>query len=244
MTEHDGQIINSSAAEAAGLAERLAAIHRRIAEAARRAGRAPEAVTLVAVSKTHPTAMLRAALAAGQHIFGESRIQEALPKIAALGGQAEFHLIGHLQRNKVNQAVGRFSLIHAVDSGRLIEELERRAAVLGVVQRVLLEVNVSGEASKYGVAPEGVRELVEALERSPHLAGEGLMTIAPDVDDPEEVRPHFRRLRELNESLQGFTRFTPRHLSMGMSGDFEVAVEEGATLVRVGSAIFGAREYH
>lgn len=244
MTEHDEQTINSAAAQAAGVAERLEAIRRRIAEAARRAGRSPHDVTLVAVSKTHPAELLEAALAAGQIIFGESRIQEALPKIEALGGRAEFHLIGHLQRNKVNQAVGRFALIHAVDSVRLIEELERRAAALGLVQRVLLEVNVSGEASKYGVPPEGVRELVEALERSPHLMGEGLMTIAPDVDDPEEVRPFFRRLRELGAGLTGFERFTPRHLSMGMSGDFEVAVEEGATLVRVGSAIFGTREYH
>lgn len=243
MSECDEQTINSSGGAADPVAARLAEVRRRIDAAAARAGRAAGEVALVAVSKTHPAAAIEAALAAGQRIFGESRIQEALPKVEALGGRAEFHLIGHLQRNKAHQAVGRFALIHSVDSQRLIEELERRAAALGIVQRVLLEINVSGEASKFGAPPEALPSLIEALEKAEHLRGEGLMTIAPETDDPEEARPYFARLRELMTRITATAHFTPRHLSMGMSGDFEVAIAEGATLVRVGSAIFGARDY-
>lgn len=248
MSERDEQ----TNYELGGLADRLAGIRARIDAAALRSGRRPEDVALVAVSKTHPAAAIEAALAAGQRVFGESRIQEALPKIEAIkapgvagapAAPAEWHLIGHLQSNKVNQAVGRFALLHAVDSARLVEALERRAAALGLVQSILIEVNVSGEGSKFGVAPEGLPEVIEALERSPHLRGEGLMTIPPDLDDPELVRPFFARLRALSQALTGLTRFTPRHLSMGMSGDFEVAIEEGATLVRIGTAIFGDRDH-
>lgn len=214
-----------------------------IAAAARRAGRPPEAVTLVAVTKTYPLAVLLAALEAGLDIFGESRIQEALPKIEAIGTRAEWHLIGHLQRNKVDQAVGKFALIHSVDSLRLIQALEAQAKAMGVTQRILLQLNVSGEKSKYGALPEALPALLEALERSPHLSGEGLMTIPPYDPDPEASRRYFRRLKEILAETGARPRFTPRHLSMGMSGDFETAVEEGATLVRVGSAIFGERAY-
>jgi len=249
MTRHDDQTNNAPAArEERWIAEilgRLKGIQARIAAAARRAGRSPESVALVAVSKTHPAALIAAARAAGQRVFGESRLQEALPKIEALERTApppEWHLIGHLQRNKVAQAAGRFALIHSVDSVRLIEELEKQCAARGIDQRILLEINVSGEASKFGAPPEELPFLLAALEKTPHLRGEGLMTIPPYDLDPEAVRPHFARLRDLMAGLGERPNFTPRHLSMGMSGDFEVAIEEGATLVRVGTAIFGERE--
>lgn len=225
------------------LKDRLQTIQARIDSAAIRCGRQPEEVSLVAVSKTHPIQALEEALAAGQFVFGENRLQEALEKIDRLGERAEFHLIGHLQRNKAARAVGRFSLIHTVDSVRLIDELERRAAQAGLVQRLLLQINVSGEASKSGATPEQLGELLDALDGSPHLDGQGLMTIPPFSDDPEVVRPHFARLRELLAGIGVHERFAPLHLSMGMSGDFEVAIEEGATLVRVGTAIFGHRDY-
>jgi PLP dependent protein len=229
----------------AQMAERIRDVRDRIAAAASRAGRQPEDVTLVAVSKTHPVERLRAALAAGQTVLGESRIQEALPKIEALatpGSMIRWHLIGHLQTNKVQQAVGRFELIHSVDSARLIAALEERAARLGLVQPILLEVNVAGETSKSGAAPEELPRLLEALAEATHLRAEGLMTIPPYEEDPAASRPYFARLRELLQSLPPAPQWTPRHLSMGMSGDFEVAIEEGATLVRVGTAIFGSRD--
>ena len=227
----------------ATLKDRLEAIRERIEAAAVRSGRPRDAVQLVAVSKTHPAEAVEEALAAGQRLFGENRLQEALDKMDRLGGRAEFHLIGHLQRNKAARAVGRFSLIHSVDSARLVEELDHRAAQAGLTQAILLQVNVAGEASKSGVAPEGLPELLAALDASPHIVGLGLMTIPPWSEDPEAVRPHFARLRQLMEGIGPRERFTPRHLSMGMSGDFEVAIEEGATLVRVGTAIFGERDY-
>jgi hypothetical protein len=223
------------------LAARLADVRERLAAAARRAGRRADDIALVAVSKTHPVELLRAAVAAGQTLFGENRVQEALPKIDALAGAARWHLIGHLQTNKVNQAVGRFELIHSVDSVRLIEALEARAARLPIVQPILLQLNVAGEASKFGAPPEELPALLDALAAAPHLRAEGLMTMPPYDPDPEAGRPHFTRLRELMAELPPVAHFTPRRLSMGMSGDYEVAIEEGATLLRVGTAIFGER---
>jgi hypothetical protein len=221
---------------------RIREIRGRIDAAARRAGRDPAAVTLVAVSKTFPVETVRLAAGAGQADFGENRVQEALAKLEALNDlRPRWHLIGHLQRNKVSVAAGRFELIHSVDSSRLIEALEQRAAALEIRQRVLLQLNVAGEASKFGAPPEALGELIEALGAAPHLSCEGLMTIPPWSDDPEAARPHFARLRGLAGQLPETTNVRPLHLSMGMSGDFEVAVEEGATLVRVGSAIFGRR---
>lgn len=222
--------------------ERLEMVYKRIAVAAERAGRRLEDIHLIAVSKTFGAGDILAAWETGQHAFGESRVQEALPKIERLGVEPiHWHLIGHLQRNKVRQVIGRFELIHSVDSVRLIEELEQRAAKEDVTQRILFQVNVAGEESKYGAAPERMDELLEALGGCRQLVCEGLMTIPPIVDEAERVRPYFERLRDLLGSLPTSVNFKPVHLSMGMSHDFEAAIVEGATLVRVGSAIFGER---
>jgi PLP dependent protein len=223
------------------VAERLARVRARIADAARRVGRDPREITLVAVSKGQPADAVRQAIASGQDLFGENRVQEALAKMAAVGKPAHWHLIGHLQRNKASQAAGRFQLIHSVDSVRLIDELERLAAAAGREQALLLQINVSGEASKSGAPPGELPSLLDRLDASPHLRGEGLMTIPPWSEDPETTRPHFARLRDLLAGIGCRRRFAARHLSMGMSHDFEVAIAEGATLVRVGTAIFGQR---
>lgn len=223
------------------LRERLERVRERITAAAQRAGRDPAEVGLIAVTKTHPAEAVQALFDLGQMAVGENRVQEFVAKYEALGGRGEWHLIGHLQRNKAAQVAGRAALIHSVDSVRLIEELEKRAAQRGTVQRLLLEINTGGEAQKTGAEPDEAPRLVEALGRAPHLRGEGLMTMAPLVRDPEEARPAFARLRVLMEGLGPGENFTPRHLSMGMSGDFEAAIAEGATLVRVGTAIMGER---
>lgn len=224
-----------------GLPERLKGIKTRIGAAARRAGRAPEEVGLIAVTKTHPAQSIEPLFELGQSAFGENRVQEALEKMEALAGRGEWHLIGHLQRNKAALAAGRFALIHSVDSVRLIEELEKQAAKRNVVQSILLEINIAGETEKTGAAPDELAGMLQSLSMAPHLSAEGLMTMAPYDPDPEKARPHFARLRELLRAIGTRPGFTPRHLSMGMSGDFEVAIEEGATLVRIGTAIMGER---
>lgn len=224
-----------------GLQRRLEAVRSRIVAAVRAAGRDPAGVGLIAVTKTHPAEAIEALFSLGQMAVGENRVQEMAEKYEALGGRGEWHFIGHLQRNKAAQIVGRAALIHSVDSARLIEELEKRAAQRGIVQRVLLEINTSGEAQKTGADPADAPSLVAALARAPHLRGEGLMTMAPIVDRPDDARPAFARLRELLAKLETGPHFQPRHLSMGMSGDFEAAIAEGATLVRVGTAIMGER---
>ena len=210
----------------------LAAIRRAIAAAAEAAGRDPASVALVAVTKTVPVAGIAAALAAGQTTFGENRVQEALPKIAALAGTpARFHLIGHLQTNKA-RAVAPFAMIESIDSLRLAEAVSAR---LTAPMPVLLEVNVAGEASKDGFAPEDVAEALPALAALPRLRVAGLMTVAPLAANAEDLRPVFRRLRTLRDAL-GL-----EHLSMGMTNDFAIAIAEGATIVRIGRAIFGDR---
>ncbi len=219
----------------------LAAVHERIAAATARAGRAPGSVELIAVTKTFPAEVVRAAWEAGQSLFGENRVQEAAAKIPDLPGGARWHLIGHLQKNKVRRALPLFELLHSIDSRDLAEAVDRIAAEEGLFPRVLLEVNVAGEASKFGFAPDALERELDALLALPRLQIEGLMTIAPFADDPELARPHFRALRALRDRLAARTGLPFGTLSMGMSGDFEIAVEEGATLVRVGSAIFGSR---
>lgn len=208
--------------------------------AAERSGRRIEDVRLVAVTKGVDPERIREALALGIVDLGENRIQEALPKIAALGSAPRWHLVGHLQRNKVGRAIEAFALIHSVDSVRLTEEIARRAGVLGRDIPVLLQVNVAGEPGKHGFAPEEVRDAARRIAGSPGVRVRGLMTIAPLADDPETVRPIFRRLRRLGEVVRAEVPDADE-LSMGMSQDYEVAIEEGATLIRVGRAIFGGR---
>ena len=215
---------------------RIREIERRVAAAAERAGRSPSGITMVGVTKTVGPRAIQAAFQAGMRHFGESRIQEAKEKISqltALQPQPTWHMVGHLQTNKARLAAELFDIIHSVDSIRLAEAISQDAEHN---MPILIEVNVSGEASKYGFGPDEVGPAMEQVARLPHLEVSGLMTIAPYTDDPEEVRPIFRRLRQLRDSL-GL-----EHLSMGMTDDFEVAIEEGATMVRIGRAIFGERE--
>jgi pyridoxal phosphate enzyme (YggS family) len=225
---------------AEGLHDRLLQVQERIRSAAGRAGREAASVTLVAVSKTVPVDVVREALAAGVTILGENRVQEARDKIAALSGLATWHLVGHLQTNKAKLAVQLFDLIHSLDSPRLAEALDRSGQQAGRVVRCLVEVNLGGEESKSGTTEEGVRPLLGAAARLAHLRIEGLMTVPPFLPDPEQVRPFFRRLRSLRDTLAG-EGFRLAELSMGMTHDFEVAIEEGATMVRIGTAIFGPR---
>ncbi len=232
-------------AETTLVAQHLAAIQDRIAAAARRVERDPARVRLVVVTKGVPLGPMRAAREAGARIFGESRLQEADEKMAAMGPceGLEWHFIGRLQRRKAKSVIGRFALIHSVDSLDLAEEISRRAKAAGFEQAVLVEINVGGEASKAGFAPDAAADAVREMDRMPHLLVRGLMTIPPPVADPEWSRPHFRELGRLGRSIGGLglTRVRMDELSMGMSSDFEVAVEEGATFVRVGTSIFGAR---
>ena len=220
---------------------RLQEVRARIAVACARARRAPGSVRLVAVSKTVPAAIVAEAMAAGQSLFGENRVQEALTKIDATGPGAAWHLIGHLQKNKARLAAGVFELIHGVDDRELAAELDRRAASRSTTQPVLVQANLAGEPTKQGAGEEGLMPLLELVAGLRHLDLRGLMIIPPPVVDPELSRPWFRRLRELRDrAALRLARPLPE-LSMGMTDDFEVAIEEGATLVRVGRAIFGER---
>ena len=226
--------------------QRIEDVRERITRACGRAGRSPNEVCLVVVTKTHPVQVVLNTLAAGASDLGENRIQEALPKIEAVraaGTPCRFHLIGHLQSNKSKLAVRNFDLIHSVDSVDLARALDRHAAEAGKVQPILLQVNVSGEQSKSGLNPEtAAPALKQILDECPALRVDGLMTMAPLVEDPETTRPVFRALRQLRDNLREQAACgLGLELSTGMSNDYEIAVEEGATLVRVGSAILGSR---
>lgn len=221
--------------------QNLTEIRTRIAVAATRSGRTEADVELVAVSKTFPVEAVREAWDAGQTLFGESRVQEAAAKIPELPGALRWHFIGHLQKNKVRRALPLFELFHGVDSLELARDIDRIAAEEGIFPRVLLEVNIAGEASKFGFRPDALERELDTLLALPRLQVEGLMTIAPYADEPEHSRPFFRELRELRDRLAASSGVPLTTLSMGMSGDFEIAIEEGATLVRVGTAIFGSR---
>ena len=224
----------------ADLATNVAHVHARIAAAADRGGRRTEEVALVAVSKTVDAARIREAVAVGLRVFGENRVQEAREKIPAVPG-ASWHLIGSLQRNKAKEAVRLFQMIESVDSEELAEELSRRAVQQERTLDVLIQVNVAREPQKHGAAPEETAPLVRRAADLPGLRLRGLMTIAPLVANPDEARPVFRALRELRGRIERETGISLAELSMGMSDDFEVAIEEGATMVRVGRAIFGDR---
>jgi PLP dependent protein len=223
------------------IATRLAAVRARIAEAAARSGRRAEDIALVAVTKTQPPEAVQAAIDAGQLLFGENRVQEARAKIPLLPGRARWHFIGHLQKNKIRHALPLFELIESIDSLELGRDLDRIAAEAGTFPRALLEVNVAGEGSKHGFAPAKLPEQIEALLALERVQIEGLMGIPPPVPRAEEARRYFALLRELRDRLVRETGVPLPQLSMGMSGDFPVAIEEGATLVRVGTAIFGER---
>lgn len=222
----------------------LQEIKQRIAAAEKRGGRQPGSAKLLAVSKTFPASDVAEAAASGQIAFGENRLQEAMGKMPVLPAHLEWHLIGPLQRNKVRKALQQgFTLIQAVDSSRLAETISRIAGELGITASILLEVNVDGEESKHGFSPSELREAWSDLTALPHLDIRGLMTIPAPTEDPEDARPAFRTLRLLAEELRARGPLPLPELSMGMSHDFETAVEEGATIVRVGSAIFGNRSY-
>jgi len=227
--------------EGATIRERVAWVLDRIAEAERRAGRPPGSVKLVAVTKTQPLPRILEAYAAGLSVFGENYVQEAAGKVPGLSG-AEWHLIGKLQGNKVRKAVSLFSWIQTVDSGKRLSEISRSAVEAERVVPVLIEVNVGGEEGKAGASVGDLREILSASSSLPGVRVAGLMAIPPWSEDPEESRPHFVRMRDLRDALAREMPGTAlRELSMGMSNDFEGAIEEGATMVRVGTAIFGSR---
>lgn len=223
--------------------DHLNEVRENIQKACEKAGRSPQEVTLIAVSKTKPLFMLEEAYEAGARDFGENKVQEILEKHPKMPEDARFHMIGHLQRNKVKQVLPHAVLIHSVDSYRLAEQISQEAGKLGITAKILLEVNVAKEESKFGMMPEDVEEMAGQIAALPHLQIEGLMTIAPFVDDPEKNRPVFRKLYQLSVDIKkkNIDNVTMSVLSMGMTGDYEVAVEEGATMIRVGTGIFGAR---
>jgi pyridoxal phosphate enzyme (YggS family) len=230
------------------VAANLARVQNEIADACARAGRSESDVALMAVSKMHPAAAIAEAYAAGVRLFGENKVQEWDAKIAALPENilhtARFHLIGHLQSNKSARAAAIFAAIDTVDSLKIAERLNAAAAALGRTLPVLIEVKLSSEASKHGVAPGAVSEILHAASLLPALQLRGLMTVPPFFDDPEDARPYFKQLRELRDSLNAVHPHTQlRDLSMGMSHDFAVAIEEGSTCVRIGTALFGKRTY-
>ena len=219
---------------------RLAKINDDIATAAQKAGRDPAEIELIAVSKTQPAELIQEAMRAGITRFGENKVQEARGKIESLG-RGVWHLIGHLQSNKARDAVRLFDSIDSVDRLDLADEIDHRADALGKTQNVLLQVNIAGESTKFGCSPEAARDLAETINALPRLCLRGLMTIAPYSLEPEKSRPHFANLRVLRDKIEAETGMRLPVLSMGMSGDFSIAVEEGSTCIRIGTALFGER---
>lgn len=227
------------------LKENLAEVQSRVEQACKRAGRDVAEVTLIAVSKTKPVTDLQEIYNAGVRDFGENKVQEMCDKMEKMPKDINWHMIGHLQRNKVKYIVGNVALIHSVDSYRLAEEINIQAKKKGIVVPILVEVNIADETTKFGVSKEDAMELVRQIASLDALSIKGLMTIAPYVVDPEENRAYFRKIKELSVDIakQNIDNVSMDILSMGMTGDFEVAIEEGATMVRVGTGIFGKRDY-
>lgn len=225
--------------------ENLAEVEKHVCEACARAGRSREEVTLIAVSKTKPVSMIEELLPGGTRDFGENKVQELCDKYEVLPKDIHWHLIGHLQRNKVKYVVDKACLIHSVDSLRLAETIHEEGKKKGVTVPVLIEVNVAGEESKFGVTPEETEDLVRAIALLPAVRVKGLMTIAPYVENPEDNRVHFSKLKQLSVDIRNknIDNVSMDVLSMGMTGDYQVAIEEGATMVRVGTGIFGERNY-
>lgn len=226
------------------VSENLKQVEAIITDTCKRAGRAPEDVTLIAVSKTKPISLIREAYDMGIRDFGENKVQELMDKMEALPSDIRWHMIGHLQRNKVRYIVGKVALIHSVDSLRLAEEISREALKKGVTVNILIEVNVAGEESKFGTAGEEAFELVRAVAKLPAVCVKGLMTIAPYTQNQEENRDYFRKLKQLSVDIKqkNVDNVHMDILSMGMSGDYSVAIEEGATYIRIGTGIFGERD--
>ncbi len=225
------------------VAENLAVIQQRISAACERAGRAPESVTLLAVTKGQPPEVVNEAGKLGLTFIGENKIQEAKSKIPLCSGKLRWHFIGHLQTNKCRDAVELFEMIQSVDSLHVAQEISKRAEQAGKTMPILLEVNLAGEASKFGYAPDRVQAELKQLNDLPRLEIHGFMTVPPWTSNAEHVRPVFRQMRELKERAEQTLGAPLPHLSMGMTGDFEVAIEEGATIVRIGTALFGPRKY-
>ena len=228
------------------LKENFQSVEARIQAACDRAGRSRKEVTLIAVSKTKPVEMLQTIYDAGSRDFGENKVQEMCDKIEQLPTDIRWHMIGHLQTNKVKYIVGRVSLIHSVDSLHLAQEIEKQAAKLDVIVPILIEVNIAEEESKFGIHKEETISLVREVATLPHIRIQGLMTIAPYVENPEDNRAYFRGIKQLSVDIarENIDNVSMDCLSMGMTGDYEVAIEEGATMVRVGTGIFGARNYN
>ena len=227
------------------LKENLTEVQSRVEQACKRAGRDVTEVTLIAVSKTKPITDLQEIYNAGVRDFGENKVQEMCDKMENMPKDIKWHMIGHLQRNKVKYIVGNVALIHSVDSYRLAEEINIQAKKKGIVVPILVEVNIADETTKFGLSKEDAMELVRQIASLDALSIKGLMTIAPYVVDPEENRAYFRKIKELSVDIdnQNIDNVSMDILSMGMTGDFEVAIEEGATMVRVGTGIFGKRDY-
>lgn len=227
------------------VAENLAQVQKNINESCSKINRDPNEVTLIAVSKTKPVEMLKEAYDAGARVFGENKVQEIVDKYDQMPSDVKWHMIGHLQRNKVKYIVDKVAMIHSVDSLRLAETIEKEAAKKVVIVPILIEVNVAQEESKFGLKPEEVLPLIEQIADFSHIRIKGLMTIAPYVDNAEENREIFRELKKLSVDIaaKNINNVTMSVLSMGMTGDYMVAVQEGATMVRVGTGIFGARNY-
>jgi len=224
------------------LAENFEKIQHQIRAACERCGREADSVRLLAVTKSQPPEMVRAAADCGQILFGENKVQEAKAKIPLCPGRLCWHFIGHLQSNKCHDAVELFEMIQSVDSLPLAREISKRAEQTARTMPVLLEVNVAGEASKFGYQPERLLAELKGINALPRIEIHGLMTVPPWSDEPQKLRPHFRRLHELKSECEQILGVLLPHLSMGMSGDFEVAIEEGATIVRIGTALFGPRQ--
>ena len=227
------------------LARNLQQVNTNIERACAAAGRTPDEVTLVAVSKTKPVSMLQEAYDAGARVFGENKVQEIMDKYDQLPSDIQWHMIGHLQRNKVKYIIDKVAMIHSVDSLRLAQTIEQEAAKKNLVMPVLLEVNVAEEDTKFGLKVDEVLPLLEEISSFSHIQVKGLMTIAPFVENPEENRKVFRTLKKLSVDIgaKNINNVTMSVLSMGMTGDYQVAVQEGATMVRVGTGIFGERDY-
>ncbi|MCI9081181.1 MAG: YggS family pyridoxal phosphate-dependent enzyme [Lachnospiraceae bacterium] len=223
--------------------ENLELVRQNIKNACEKAGRRPDEVTLIAVSKTKPVSMIKEAYSAGSREFGENKVQEIMDKYPQLPSDIHWHMIGHLQRNKVKYIIDKATLIHSVDSLRLAEEISSQAEKKQVTANILVEINIAQEESKFGISREEAIQLVKNIAKLPHISVKGLMTIAPFVTNPEDNRKYFRQIRELSVDIakENIDNVTMSILSMGMTGDYMVAIEEGATMVRVGTGIFGER---